>query len=102
MFIFLKVHSMLFRMVEIIFKSENYWPSYMSLDMMVRDTALLRLLSENFPKEPRIAASSLFSVARYFKFSHQCKLFVKTRLHALAVHTRFIWFSPNRGWVQIL
>ena len=75
-FIFSEINSMLFTMVKIIFKSQNLWASYMSLNMVVQHPALLR------------------------KLSRQCKIFLKSRLHDLAVHTRFIWFSPNRGGVQ--
>ena len=39
---FLKVNYMLFTMVKPIFKSEDYWPSYMFLNMVVRHSALLR------------------------------------------------------------
>ena len=46
--------------------------------------------------------NSLFSLACCFKFSCQCKLYLKTRLHDLAVHTRFVCISPNRGGVQVV
>ena len=36
---FLKVNSMLFTVVKTIFKSEDYWPSYMYLNMVVRHSA---------------------------------------------------------------
>ena len=46
-FYFLKVNFMLFTMVKTIFKSEDWWPSYMFLNMMVRHSALLRKLALN-------------------------------------------------------
>ena len=39
---FLKLNSMLFTVVKTIFKSEDYWPSYMFLNMVVQYSALLR------------------------------------------------------------
>ena len=44
---FLKVNTMLFTMVKTIFKSEDQWPSYMLLNMVVRHSALLRKLALN-------------------------------------------------------
>ena len=44
---FLKVISMLFTMVKTIFKSEDWWPSYMFLKMVVQHLALLRKLALN-------------------------------------------------------
>ena len=44
---FLKVNSLLFTMVKTIFKSEDYWPSYMFLNMVVRHEVLLRRLALN-------------------------------------------------------
>ena len=38
---------MLFTMVKTIFKSEDEWPSYMFLNMVVRHSALLRKLALN-------------------------------------------------------
>ena len=32
----------------------------------------------------------------------QSKPFLKARLHDLAVHTHFIWFSPGRGGLQVV
>ena len=44
---FLKVNSMLYTMVKNIFKSEDLWPSYMFLNMVVRHSALLGKLALN-------------------------------------------------------
>ena len=44
---FLKVNSMLFTMVKTILKSENYWQSYMFLNIVVLHSALLRKLALN-------------------------------------------------------
>ena len=44
---FLKINSVLFTMVKTISKSENQWPSYMLLNMVVRHSALLRKLAIN-------------------------------------------------------
>ena len=45
--IFLKVNSVLLTMVKAIFKSEDKWPSYMFLNMVVRHSALLGKLTLN-------------------------------------------------------
>ena len=44
---FRKVTSMLFTMAKTIFKSEDLWPSYMFLNMVVRYPAFLRKLALN-------------------------------------------------------
>ena len=44
---FLKVNSILFTMVETILKSEDLWPSYMFLNVVVRHSALSRKLALN-------------------------------------------------------
>ena len=46
-FFFLKVNYMLFTTVKTIFKSEDLWPSYMFLNMVVRHSALLGKLALN-------------------------------------------------------
>ena len=42
---FLKVNSVLFTMAKTVFKSEDLWPSYMILNMVVRHSALLGKLA---------------------------------------------------------
>ena len=44
---FLKVNYMLFTTVKPILESEDWWPSYMFLNMVVRYSALLRKLALN-------------------------------------------------------
>ena len=44
---FLEVNFMLFTMVKTIFKSEDKWPSYMFLNMVIQHLALLRKLALN-------------------------------------------------------
>ena len=44
---FLKVNSMLFTIVKTIFKSQDWWPSHMFLNMVVRHSALLGKLALN-------------------------------------------------------
>ena len=43
----LKVNSLLFTTVKLIFKSEDQWPSYILLNMVVRHSAFLRKLALN-------------------------------------------------------
>ena len=44
---FLKVNSLLFTMLKTVFKSEDWWPSYMFLNMVVQHSALLGKLALN-------------------------------------------------------